>query len=111
MNDLDITNLCAEAMGYRLTGGPCSEPAVRVEIQVELSGKSHFREIAFDPLHDDAQAMALVKKLDLSIDRGGQATHQPWWGVRAVGIRMVHNNDLNRAICECVAKMMKARHD
>ena len=108
MADLEITKACAEAMGWRLTGGPCSEPAVRVEIQVELSGKGHMREFAFDPLHDDAQAMALVKKFRIDMDDGAV------WLVADAGGRWVYdipggfNNRteyLNRAICECVAKM------
>jgi hypothetical protein len=56
---------------------------------------------------DDAQAMALVKKFDLSISRGGQAIDDPWWRVTPPfnARKGVSNTDINRAICECVARL------
>jgi len=68
---------------------------------------------SYDPLHDDAQAMALVKKMGLDILRGSKE-----W---SVGEAMVLDNegiigalgmdkDLNRAVCLCVAKMQKAKN-
>jgi len=83
VTDLEMTRLCAEALGVN-------------------------PEYRWNPLHDDAQAMALVKKMDLSIDRGGQQTASPWWCARNGTIRRV-NADLNRCIVECVAKMWKER--
>lgn len=94
MNDLELTRLCAEAMGIPLS-------FVKVKKRAD--------DMAYWPLTDDEQAMALVKKMDLSINRGGQATHEAWWGVKTVGIRQVVNKDLNRAICECVAKLQQAK--
>ena len=90
MTDLEITKLCEEAIGSDFYGGK------------------------FDPLHDDAQAMALVKKLWLdctvlvgAVESGGQS-----WLVRAAdGTSSHHDETLNRAICECAAKMQKAKND
>jgi len=77
VTDLEITKLCAEAMGYR--------------------NSSHY-----NPLHDDAQAMALVKRQGLHI------VWQPMcpdiWKVDDT-THVAADKDLNRAICECVAKM------
>jgi len=86
MTDFEITRLCAEAMFTEY----CPPPM-------------------YDPLHDDAQAMALVKKFDISISRGGQATESPWWRATIHLRRGCSDKDLNRAICECVAKMQEAK--
>lgn len=81
MTDLEITTLCAQAMGVPLMGS-----------NVPL----------WNPLHDDAQAMALVKKFphlclppltDMVCDCVSR-------GLRT-GIRY----DLNRGICRAVAAM------
>ena len=48
MTDLELTKLCAEAMG--------------IEISPVRHGDGDFS--LYDPLHDDAQAMALVKKFE-----------------------------------------------
>ena len=80
MTDLEMTELCAEAMGVPLMGS-----------NVPL----------WNPLHDDAQAMALVKKFALDIVCAGQ-----WQVSRSRrGDTTAVNADLNRAIVECVAKM------
>ena len=88
MNTIEMTRLCAEAMG--ITGDGFA-----------------FR--SFNPLHDDAQAMALVKKFDMVIEREKDKT----FGVTLFGnerkgghpVFVVRNQaDLNRAIVECVAK-------
>jgi len=104
MTDLEMTKLCAEAMGMshddtviaEIKGGPLTLRAVP-------EGKRST--IVYDPLHDDAQAMALVKKLDLQITgsavrRVGQNLWKQPYSMHA---------DLNRAICECVAKMQAAK--
>ena len=83
MTDLEMTKLCAEAMGP--------------------SGRD---ERTYDPLHDDAQAMALVKKFQINI---------AWYEVNMPRptfeptVYMWRKKDLNRAIVECVAKMQAAK--
>lgn len=100
MTDLEITKLCAEAM--------------------EISGLQHttgddfLRETytlhAYDPLHDDAQAMALVKKMNVHLEPPWTGDKVPSWEAYIESDEDSPNwiksdPDLNRAICECVAKM------
>lgn len=90
MNDLEITKLCAEAM------------SIKIRPYIE-----------YDPLHDDAQAMALMKKFRLFI-----YGHLPFWVVissqptheKMTDVIMVDCEDVNYAICRCVAKMQKAKN-
>ena len=94
MTDLEITRLCAEAMGLgwqddRTDGGITAQ-----------EGTYNYK---YDPLHDDAQAMALVKKMRLEI-----STFRGEWHV-GNDMDWAWNTDLNRAICECVAKMQAAK--
>lgn len=95
MTDLEITRLCAEAMEMRF-------PNLHI-----LAADSTIR---YDPLHNDVQAMALVKKFGLECSAlGGKGGPSAWrvksfWGtVNAVA------KDLNRAICECIAKMQAGK--
>ena len=92
MTDLEITKLCAEAMGLTPTD--------------EISEWTEY-----DPLHDDAQAMALVKRFELDLTFTGEGFNK--WNVQqstleAAGV-FSYQSDLNRAICECVAKMQKEK--
>ena len=85
MTDLEMTRLCAEAM-------------------------PEWHPDSADPLHDDAQAMALVKKFHLYID--GLLTHD--WTVAltrgAFSYEALHK-DLNRAIVEVIAKMQAGKQE
>ena len=113
MTDLEITKLCAEAMG--LCGHPVREGMEMWTKEGWGNNKDaivlhHSCWRIWNPLHDDAQAMALVKKLDLEI-------HRPWGGWMVVPVvyqrraMELHSSDhsLNRAICECVAEMQKVK--
>lgn len=113
MTDIEMTKRCADAMGLK----PCTEYR-----------KDDSRE--FDPLYDDAQAMALVKKFALTVEplvasNKGDAELTAWAGITKIfatdGMEwyvqtppMEAGNghrwdgldaDLNRAIVRCVAKM------
>ena len=112
MTDLEMTKLCAEAMGYSgisigadrtIDGKPFPGDPLKV-----FTSQTH----EFDPLHDDAQAMALVKKLNLSVNRHNEGRYLNWhvgdFGYHR-GVHTEHPTDLNRAIVECVAKMQDAR--
>ena len=130
LNDLEITKLCAEAMGWRHLGavGMILPPDVKSPSDVDerfkgklwclnggndwwLDPEGHYvcglcNSIS-DPLHDDAQAMALVKKFGLNQWYDGQN----WRVVGGVSNEGdAWSADLNRAICECVAKMQKIKH-
>jgi hypothetical protein len=86
MTDLEMTKLCAEAMG--------TPPWV--------VGDQYPDSEWFWPLRHDAQAMALVKRFSIGIE--------PWWTCsifRPEADYYATDKDLNRAIVECVAKMAK----
>src|SRR3990167_6496651 len=106
MTDLEMTKLCAEAMGYRL---------LRVENGFMQSENHYFIQSgSYNPLHDDAQVMALVKKFNLRITgRFRMSTSEKAgdyeWMVRKRPVDApIINADLSRAIVECVAKMQKS---
>ena len=113
MNDLEITKLCAEASELRYKERDGSVVVYSHEKFLPGEGGSgEFIECfnKYDPLHDDAQAMALVKKFFLKVYFFGNDKSAEW-------ICCEHDSssswraspDLNRAICECVAKMQAAK--
>ncbi len=110
MTDLEITKLCAEAIFLKM-----DHP---IESRGELFICYHPLEEPlplyhkYDPLHDDAQAMALVEKLGLGIfqrDDGSGDPHALWDVTNKQETIFAVADNLNRAICECVAKMQKAK--
>lgn len=104
MDDLEVTKRCAEKMGLDIDGWTWKGDY--------LKGNRYQR---YDPLHDDAQAMALVKKFDILLfkpDGKWQAVPAAEWnkghpGMYVCDQRMTwgESADLNRAICECVANL------
>lgn len=104
MTDLEITRLCAEAMGYQIYSADIN--GLRVHIRPQSAALMNY-----DPLHDDAQAMALVKRLCLYISGSGGATgHKRYWQVSYDDLEYTNSiQDLNRSICECVAKMQREK--
>ena len=101
MTDLEITRLCAEAMGIQTVVHPIRGKIMRHWFWI------HNIEQTYDPLHDDAQAMALVKKFRLQVD--WSAGDLVWVNNRRESYAKADLADFNRAICECVAKMQKAK--
>ena len=112
MTDLEMTRLCAEAMGLR-------DITSHDERSVWFYDKGRDSVERYNPLHDDGQAMALE-----------------WWLIENCGALHFYNDHLlfypyqaplgkfaikthsipydnapgkRRAICECVAKMRKAK--
>ena len=110
MTDLEMTRLCAEAMGI------ATEESHGVLAAYYREGEGLIQEI-YDPLHDDAQAMALVKRFELTLTLGksgqGSPRHGSRTGWRACPYKGMdgapRDMDLNRAICLCVAKMQAAK--
>lgn len=95
MTKLETIKLCAKAIGLKWTEGP-------VSIFVDWPN-------IYDPLHDDAQAMALVKKFKLSMSCFPMEG-EDWAVSDLLGTADVFTNaNLNHAICECVAKMEKSK--
>ena len=109
MTDIELTKACAEAMEIRFVvwQGVC------------WMGRLGDREAIYDPLHDDAQAMALVKRFLLVIEPDGNCPECQYWAVtwinksRAKGMRSITArkvpDPLNRAIVECCAKIQAAK--
>ena len=102
MTDLEITRLCAEAMGYVDKSVGESIGGIMV-----CGERFHF---IWNPLEDDAQAMALVKKFNLLINWN---TKTECWVMPMMAEGSMFDSadhaNLNRAICECVAKMTKEK--
>jgi hypothetical protein len=95
MSDVELIKKCAYKMG-----GDVSQTGSTIR----LYGA------AYDPLHNDAQAMALVKKFELVLFR----VHHPEtpdirrWQARPYqnqNTPTISSADLNRAIVECVANL------
>lgn len=115
MDDLTMMRLTAAAMGYEFNDGDADclmvvptvadMKAAAAPFPIERTVYSWFR---WNPLEDDAQAMALVKEMALDIYwlNGGLK-----WRVECFTHKdiSVHNYDINRAIVECVAKMQQAK--
>jgi len=112
MNDLEITRLCASAMGYTEYQWPINSvvpdiarPNGHIYIERNSSLGRPMPPRSYRPLHDDAQCMALVKKFELWIDYAAKQ-----WVVREFYAYPGFNNaDLNIAVCECVAKMQASK--
>jgi len=101
-----MTKLCAEVM--QLTGLQELYTA-KGETKLGVPSKDYDNYV-YDPLHDDAQAMALVKKFQLEVRYNNRRTIDPW--IASPSYRpepTAFSSDLNRAIVECVAKMQAAR--
>lgn len=125
MDDLQATRLCAEAMGWKHLGA-VGIPYVRGEMPEGsywcMSGANDFwldpegfRICAPcqgipDPLHDDAQAMALVKRFRLEIRSTGEFNEDYWSVGDKHGDGIGNKDDLNRAIVYCVASMQEAKN-
>ena len=108
MTDLEMTRLCAEAMGYEFGKviGEYSQDQIRFIGKVGINNEITW-ERKYDPIRDDAQAMALVKKFLLVIKN----TTNGWYCESAddgIGDGN-YSGDLNRAIVECVAKMQASK--
>lgn len=99
LSDLEITRRCAEMMGISFEIG--GDPAA-VWISRENGDE-------YNPFHDEAQAMALVKRFRLSVDRYDAECED--WIVSADGKLNLFavDTDLNRAICLAVARMKDAK--
>jgi hypothetical protein len=92
MTDLEMTKLCAEAMGISATETKAGD----LGVHRDASGA-----VYYNPLHNDAQAMALVKRFSIGIE--------PWWTCsifRPEGDYYATDKDLNRAIVQCVVESM-----
>ena len=104
MDDLTATRLCAEAMGIEVNMRP-----IRGTIMRHWYMKGHV-ETEYNPLYDDAQAMALVKKFKMTVCWTnaiyGLWRARVWYEGKTGAIgEEFDNDDLNRAIVYCVSAM------
>lgn len=107
MTDLELTMACAWAMGHD------------IELLMEGTPQAHWYSTGsgpgeYDPLHDNAQAMALVKRFTLQLEY-----LEPDWNVywRADWVEsdgggapksvVTEDTNLNRAICLTIAQMQR----
>jgi hypothetical protein len=106
--DMGLLRLCAEAMGWTVRAQGTYFIAIDVgrDASYIIGNANAPALLVYDPLHDDAQAMALVKRFRLSI-----GTEARGWYLCLPGYphEETNNADLNRAIVECVAKMQRSK--
>ena len=112
MTDLEMTKLCAEAM--ELTVVRADEFGVFVEDDdlADAANATGCNSCSlppwrYDPLHNDAQTMALMKRIKLMADWRGDPEGDVWQVEGESSWSM--NHDLNGAIVECVARMQTAK--
>ena len=109
MTDIEMTRLCAEAMSIRVQ--LIADPEFHYSDcpYYVIPTASEAQNPIYEPLHDDRQAMALVKHLKLRIMNDGGL-----WIVDESSVKMSkqacqsEDVDLNLAIATCVAKMQSA---
>lgn len=100
MTDLEMTNLCAEALGIEDRHDSLHE--------FKFIGNKWY-EHNWNPLHNDEQAMALVKKFHPTMQYNALTKV---WSVWIPGVSpepSAWNEDLNCAIVECVARLQKEK--
>jgi hypothetical protein len=98
MTDLEMTKLCADAMGIKV---------------VFAAGRwyiNSYWEDCYSPLDLDDHAMALVKRFKLHTFTNLDGDRDVWVCLDDYDNRNHGNaSDLNRAIVECVAKMQASK--
>lgn len=103
-NDAILNRLCAKAMGWHT--GKLAHRVVAYEVNecAIIAGNASGGESVYDPLHDDAQAMALVKKLGISVRQTDPDMWDAW-----IPLEPADGTDasLNRAIVKCVARLIE----
>lgn len=107
MTNIEMTKLCAEAI--TLTVRAFRGNSVHHYWRIEPSCEENY-----DPLHNDEQARALVKLLDIVIERENDrilfgVTLFMHRGKRRPTTTVRNADDLNRAIVKCVAMMQLDR--
>ena len=103
MTDLEITKLCAEAMGLEVPSWSVKATVLTVYDSAGVLSR-------YDPLHDDTQAMALVKEFGLTILPNDDDS---WWvglSLYSPDTESADADTLNRAIGLCIAKIEKSKH-
>jgi hypothetical protein len=117
MTDLEITLICAQAMGVIVVNDYAdNQPAQGVRAAYE-TGPYPPREYIYDPLRDKGQAFEMIEKFELDIDKTTGKWRVTWWKNRTNGLDVWNSwvttvtgpRDLNRCVCECVVKVMESQ--
>src|SRR5258708_26559145 len=99
MNDLEMIKLCSKAMEI-----DAAQDFPTGALWIKKTKVSAHRD-EYDPLHDDAQAMEMVKRLQLQVgwhsDTGEEEGN--WYASESTSNWAYSKESLNRAICACVA--------
>lgn len=103
MTDLEITKRCAQAMGYEILTNFEHLDANLNQIP-PLTVRELFPD-GYNPLKDDAQCFALLKKVRVECWSIPLETGEIWSVVKGMHGKFYQGADLNRAICECVSKL------
>lgn len=108
MTDLEMMNRCAEAMGIELVRDKRTGELDRMAGRIYyINPNGHPR--PYDPLEDDAQAMALLKRFKDSTEGahidGMPDGEETGWTVCIGGHCVSEEPDLSRAIVSCCARM------
>ena len=69
MDDIEITRKCAEAMGYRVGNLASKIVAFDVSPHAIIASNDSGGESVYDPLNNDAQAMALARKFPYEFEQ------------------------------------------
>jgi len=107
MTDEEITKLCAQAME-----SPPDIPGASAIWNVSVTYEGEERKVItavsqfYDPLHNDAQAMALVKQLDIFCSPRKEGFSLAW----VDGGNLCFGHTLNRAICKCAADVQTEKN-
>lgn len=112
MDDLEIVRRCARAMS--IDNGRVTVSTPYIDITGGTEHRNHLSfQAPYDPLHDDAQMVALVKRFGLSISSptSGDLDRNHYVAYQSITDGPVSKDaDLNRAVCECIAKMERAKN-
>ena len=106
MTDLEMTKLCARAVGLEVMIATSHAPGGRRYVQLGNAGDGPSGDV-YNPLEDDAQAMALVRRFRVDINSLDDAN---WYArIPSQQHEYCHAADLNRAIVTCVANMQAVK--
>ena len=106
MTDLEITRLCAEAIGYECRYG--QTPVHTTRILANMPGS--ISSFEYDPLNDSYQVMRLVQRFGVFLHRN--VSDLQWDAIVGKDPETpfkARDMDVARAICECVAKMQSTK--
>jgi len=109
MTDIDLTKACADAIDLDYIERD-HELLYRVGTERDARTKEAIYRAGYDPLHDDAQAMSLLKRFNLMVNWNSPTA--VWcmpMDVQKYGYKSdsADYSELNRAICECVAQLAR----